>query len=325
MNNRFLNIVAIVASCTFVAVSCSDNNSALETPNTSSTPTNDGIISQNNFTLLFAPTDPKYVDLAKNTYTSVTAQVSVQVGDINNQLITGGHTIHFRTQWGLIDPSCVTENGGCSVTWRSGSPEDMPVDYRNRIVAYSNYKSGQESYVDLDGNGEFNDGETFFDLDEPFINLNGNYTIDGQPYYDTGDIIIDTINGLDPTGKNGIHDAGDTLYNGPDCTDTVRCNNTLKTIAVWKSGSLLLTGSDQFTVGGAVSGLGLTSTVILQNNGADDLSITADGTFVFSTSITPGLSYNVTVKTQPAALTCSVTDGTGTVNGDVTNVSVDCI
>jgi hypothetical protein len=324
MNNRFLNIAAIAVSCTLFVAGCGGDNSALETPNTSSTPTNNGLISQNNFTLLFAPTDPKYVDLATNTYTAVTAQVSVQVGDINNQLITGNHTIYFRTQWGLIDPSCVTEDGGCSVTWRSGSPDDMPDDYRNRIVAYSSYKSGQESFTDLNGNGSFDSGETFYDLDEPFINIDGNYNPDGSPAYSAGDIIIDTVNGLDPTGKNGIHDAGDTLFNGPDCTDTVRCSS-LKTIAVWESGSLLLTGSDQFTVGGTISGLGLASSVILQNNSADDLTVTADGTFTFATSLTPGWSYNGTVKTQPAAKTCTVTNGTGTVSGDVTSVSVACI
>jgi hypothetical protein len=328
MNKHLLNKFTIIACSVLFVAGCGDQ-SALETPNTSGTPTNNGLISQNNFTILFAPTDPKYVDLASNTFTAVTAKVSVQIGDINNQLITGGHTIYFRTQWGLIDPSCVTVNGTCSVTWRSGSPDDMPDNYRNRIVAYSNYDSGQESYIDLDGNGSFNDGETFTDVDEPFININGNYTIDGNPYYDAGDIIIDTVNGLDPTGKNGMHDAGDTLFNGPKCTDTVLCS-TMTTVTVWESGALQLTGSDQFSVGGTISGL--TGTVILQNNSGDDLSVAADGDFTFATSLYPGTTYEVTVKTQPAGQTCTpdtvgappVSTAKGTVNGDVTSVSITC-
>ncbi|GBD99378.1 tyramine oxidase [bacterium BMS3Abin07] len=78
-----------------------------------------------------------------------------------------------------------------------------------------------------------------------------------------------------------------------------------------------------YTVGGTVSGL--SGTVVLQNNGGDGLTITADGTFTFSTAIADGSAYSVTVKTQPATQTCSVANGTGTVSGaNITDVTVTC-
>ncbi|HDZ87236.1 MAG TPA: hypothetical protein ENH38_01280, partial [Nitrospirae bacterium] len=82
-------------------------------------------------------------------------------------------------------------------------------------------------------------------------------------------------------------------------------------------------GIPTYTAGGTVSGL--TGTMILQNNGGDDLAITSNGAFTFSTAVADGSGYSVTVKTQPAGQTCFVTNGSGTVSGaDVTDVAVGC-
>jgi len=326
MNSRFLTLFALLASSTLFVAGCSEDSPFETPPAAGETPLNDGLIAQNNFTILFDPPDPKYVDLKGGGYTSVTSQISVQIGDYKNQLITGAHTIRFRTEWGLIDPSCVTENGTCSVTWRSGSPDSMPVNFRNNILAYTD--SGQESFLDIDGNGSFSDGDTFntvlyADMQEPFINVDESYDSNGAPVFTAGDIIVDTINGIDLTGVNATHDDPDGLYNGPNCSHSTLCSTTRATITVWESGSLILTGSDTFSIGGTITGL--VGTVVLLNDGTDDLSVTADGSFVFTTKYRPGWTYNVTVGTQPAGQTCSVTDGSGTVSGDITNISITCI
>ena len=81
--------------------------------------------------------------------------------------------------------------------------------------------------------------------------------------------------------------------------------------------------ANTYTVGGSISGL--SGTVTLQNNGADNLSTPSNGSFTFSTPVAEGASYNVTVLTQPSGQTCSVTNGSGTMGGaNVTNVSVTC-
>ena len=77
-------------------------------------------------------------------------------------------------------------------------------------------------------------------------------------------------------------------------------------------------------VGGTISGL--SGTVVLENNGANDLSTSANGAFAFSTPLAEGAAYNVTVKTNPSGQTCTVTNPSGTVGtADVTNVSVACV
>jgi hypothetical protein len=81
-------------------------------------------------------------------------------------------------------------------------------------------------------------------------------------------------------------------------------------------------------IGGTLSGLPSGASVTLQNNGTDDLTLTADGSFLFTDPIGDGESYNVTVLTQPAGATCTVSGGTGTVAQDssanITSVVVTC-
>ena len=81
--------------------------------------------------------------------------------------------------------------------------------------------------------------------------------------------------------------------------------------------------TNAFTTGGAISGLA--GTVVLQNNGGDTQSISTDGAFTFPTPVAEGSPYLVTVKTQPADQTCSVTNGSSTMGAArVTNVAVVC-
>ena len=81
-----------------------------------------------------------------------------------------------------------------------------------------------------------------------------------------------------------------------------------------------------FTVGGTVTGLVGTG-LVLRNNGGDDLSVTTDGSFVFTTPLSTGAPYDVTVFTQPTgpAQVCVVTNGSGTVaTANLTSVAIAC-
>ena len=86
-------------------------------------------------------------------------------------------------------------------------------------------------------------------------------------------------------------------------------------------------GGSDATIGGYVSGLGSGLSVVLQNNNADALTLTANGTFTFATSLSSGSTYSVTVLTQPVGQTCAVTNGSGTVDSNsdpVVSVAVTC-
>ena len=59
--------------------------------------------------------------------------------------------------------------------------------------------------------------------------------------------------------------------------------------------------TDNFTLGGTLTGLASGASVTLQNNGGDDLSLTADGGFSFATALTDGSAYSAAVLTQPTS------------------------
>ncbi len=83
--------------------------------------------------------------------------------------------------------------------------------------------------------------------------------------------------------------------------------------------------ADTYTIGGTVTGLTSGAQVTLENNGADPLTVTANGSFTFSTPVAFAGSYAVTVGTQPSGQDCVVTNGAGSdVTANVSNVSVTC-
>jgi len=85
------------------------------------------------------------------------------------------------------------------------------------------------------------------------------------------------------------------------------------------------TGAATYKIGGVVSALDSGKQLVLQNNGGDDLTVTSNGTFNFPSRLAAGAAYAVTVKTQPAGQTCGVSNGSGNVSADVSNVSVTCV
>jgi hypothetical protein len=81
--------------------------------------------------------------------------------------------------------------------------------------------------------------------------------------------------------------------------------------------------TNQFTVGGVANGVA--PTVVLQNNGRDNLSVGADGPFTFAMRLSSGTAYSVSVLQEPPTETCTLINSAGTVaNGNVTGVSMDC-
>lgn len=83
-----------------------------------------------------------------------------------------------------------------------------------------------------------------------------------------------------------------------------------------------------YAVGGTVSGLASGNSVVLQNNGGDDLTVSADGSYSFMTLLADGAAYNVSVLTQPDTpdQLCTVSNSSGSSTGvDVNNISVSCL
>ena len=169
-------------------------------------------ISDKNFELVFDPIDPEVLD-DDGFHSGVEVKVTALAGDRDN-VASGGGTVFFKTDWGILDSSsCQIVNGSCTITWTANANfADIPDDL---FITFTAHALGEESYIDLNGNNQFDDGDgnVFIrDLPEPFLDINhdGTYTL-------ATDVIID----LD---GNGIHTPADTKYNGPTCTHSTLCS-----------------------------------------------------------------------------------------------------
>lgn len=82
--------------------------------------------------------------------------------------------------------------------------------------------------------------------------------------------------------------------------------------------------SAAFTVGGTISGL--TGDGLVLADGTDTTSPAPGATtYTFPTKLASAASFNVTVTTQPAGQTCTVSNGTGVIlTSSVNNVALTC-
>jgi hypothetical protein len=104
-----------------------------------------------------------------------------------------------------------------------------------------------------------------------------------------------------------------TVTNGSGTATTANITNVVVTCS-----------NKTFNIGGKISGLTVAGLVLA--NGSDTLSVPAGApSFTMPTAVAYGSAYDVTVASQPAGLTCDVTDGAGTIAASpVTNISVTC-
>jgi hypothetical protein len=113
-----------------------------------------------------------------------------------------------------------------------------------------------------------------------------------------------------PTDHNCLVGNGSGTIAGADVTDiTITCTSL---------------PSGAYAIGGSVSGLNGDG-LVLQNNATDDLAISGNGEFTFTTPLEDGSSYTVSIATQPSGQTCSLVNQSGVLDGaSVNNVQVSC-
>jgi hypothetical protein len=156
-----------------------------------------------------------------------------------------------------------------------------------------------------------------------FLRSGGNWTQLGSTY-DSGPLAAGTQLELAAVGStisfmvNGAPDISVTDSSFTGGSPGIMAYGSA-TAGDWSGGSA---ASD--SVGGTVSGL--SGTVVLQDNGGDNLSVSADGAFAFDTALVTGAAYDVTVQADPYGQSCTVSNGSGTVgSADVTGVAVTCV
>ncbi|MCX7552360.1 hypothetical protein OS175_00595 [Marinicella sp. S1101] len=145
--------------------------------------------------------------------------------------------------------------------------------------------------------------------DDLLLNGNGGFVfptaLDDESTYN----ILVTGNPTTPNQTCEVINGGGVI-NGVNVTDVVISCST-----------------NTYSIGGTVSGLAPGNSVVLQNNLTDDLSVSANGAFLFLTALEDESVYTVTVLSQPDTpnQTCTVTNASSTLAGaDVNDVSVSC-
>jgi parallel beta-helix repeat protein len=144
------------------------------------------------------------------------------------------------------------------------------------------------------------------------IAADGPFQFSAYPVVDAGTYTVTVQTQPSSPGQTCVVTYGSGTVNGADVnTVMVTCNPP-----------------GTYTVGGTLSGLATGNSITLRNNGADDLTLSANGAFTFPTALANLAGYSVTVQTPPStpAQTCVIEDGSGTIAGaDITSVAVNCL
>lgn len=147
--------------------------------------------------------------------------------------------------------------------------------------------------------------------DSENLNVNSN----GEVFFETliaqgaAYTVIVKTQPTNPTQSCSVSGGTGTLVSGDIKSIVVNCSTT------------------RYTLGGSISGL-LGTGLVLTNNGTDTVSISADGTFAFTTTYNVGATYSVVVTSSPIHPTqsCTITNGSGsfTSSNNVTSLSISC-
>jgi hypothetical protein len=213
-----------------------------------------GVADENSMTLAASVFNPEAWNIVNNE-----VQITAVAGDHANNPVPDGTQVYFTAEGGQIEPQCETQNGSCSVTWRSSAP--YPCYGRASILAVM---KGEESFTDSNSNGVFDNSERFDDMPEVFRddNENGSYDTDSEEFWDFN--------------QNDEYDLADGKYNGVLCQtsdDPDSLCSSEKNIYISRQLELIMAGSSarlevfQETESGAELPLS-NNTIVVTDNGA---------------------------------------------------------
>lgn len=239
-----------------------------------------GIPDQNSFSL-----SASCFNVEGLNHDNVQTQLTVLAADRFNNPVPDGTAISFDTEGGAIASQCVTVNGECSVTWRSQDPRPGNVGGRvtdngpraGRVTVMAS-AIGEESFLDQNGNGVFDDSEigSITDLPEAFRDADigagqasNNYAIGEDIFLDyDGDQTWDAANGV----YNGLLCRNATSGVIGPCFTRTAGQPDQNTVHVRDSVTLIMSGSSALMEAGdfSVTGAGVTfngSTITIPQEG----------------------------------------------------------
>ena len=300
-----------------------------------------GIPTQNNISLAAS-----ILNMEGWTVDGVVSVVTARLVDRFQNPVPDGTAVSFWASGGHIDSSCTTTNGACSVNFFSqekrprkdgidpntGLPPVAPFPYKNGRVVVQAFAQGEESFIDLNGDGTFNHlTETFIDMPDPWLDYNedGIYN-QSEPFHDTYSAAGYSLADGCFNGVLRDYVSPDSCYSSPDFIDVRR---SLTIVLSSKEASITINNDNPINLAHCVDGTPFVNaplsfpvliTDINENIMPIDTTIAfnaTNGTIIGPTSFTVGngspkdpAPYNVTMQsdaTQDAGLTCTNSKTTG--------------
>jgi len=169
------------------------------------------------------------------SYDGETSLITVRLSDHFNNPVPDGTTVYFTTEGGQVVNSCQASAGACEVKLTSQNPR--PNNGRVTVLAYA---IGEESFIDLDGDGYVNQATELFDINAVTTDI-------GEAFRDDNENGIFNVN--EPPvdfNQDGIHNAPDGLYNGILCKQGVSAQcpaGTPQSLYIFSNHTLIFSGS----------------------------------------------------------------------------------
>jgi hypothetical protein len=176
----------------------------------------------------------------------VNVDVTARLSDRFNNPVPDGTAVTFQTEGGSIVSQCQTTGGtgSCLVRWTSSNPRPGPHltgetrAGRSTVLATA---IGEESFTDTNGNGSFDNGESFADRAERFLDENENDARDpSEPIYDFN--------------NNAVYDSADGDFNGVLCLDTAGRCSTQVTTGISADNLIIMSDNDPVNISPAAPG-----------------------------------------------------------------------
>jgi hypothetical protein len=248
--------------------------------------------------------------------------ITVWLSDNFQNPVPDGTAVNFTTEGGQIEPSCLTVNGSCFVTWESTDPR--VADHRVTILATA---LGHETFFDTNGNNIFDDadGDPIKDIGNE-NNFNVDSGIGNYPAQPSG--FLDMSEAWRDDNENSVYDDGekfidynddktfstaDNLFNGPQCQGTNCADSDMQAIHVRKALRLVMASSAAETI--LTNG---SNTITFHNSltgESAEIASISDGSsqeflFSFADTGTPN-------QTMPMGTTVSISISSGELQGQI--------
>lgn len=170
-----------------------------------------GLPRQDRMSISMKPFNPAAFDID-----GATVAVTVTAADAFGNPVPDGTKVNFMAESGVIDASCPTTKGVCSVNWVSGGTR--PGNYApglgkaNERVGFTSilaYTEGEAGFTDTNGNNILDSGESFLTFPEPFLDDNGNGA------REPSELFVDT-------NADNSYSPAPSTYVGVQCSDAMK-------------------------------------------------------------------------------------------------------